>query len=161
MYVSSVEPLAELGTARAKFNENRAFTNNHILETAAAEKARARARRSTANNVIVDKNLAAVKESLATDEGTADVRRADAGDLKAYREARTEVLELSAAGKRAGGVRAQQGASSCPRVSEASRTSTELFDSKVALAATEQRAIEAAAASASTRAIAAAGRRAR
>ena len=31
MYAVSVEPLAELGTARAKFNESRALTNNHIL----------------------------------------------------------------------------------------------------------------------------------
>ena len=61
MYDVSVEPLAELGTARAKFNENRAFTNNHILETSAADKAELETK-IDANNAIVDKNLVAVED---------------------------------------------------------------------------------------------------
>ena len=35
----SVEPLDGLGDARAKFNENRAFINNYILEATAAGQA--------------------------------------------------------------------------------------------------------------------------
>ena len=79
MYEASVEPLAELGTARAKFNENRAFTNNHILETDAAAKAELEGK-IEANDAIVDKNLAAVEDSLATDEGKQRVRHPD-GDI--------------------------------------------------------------------------------
>ena len=63
MFEGSVEPLAELGTARAKFNENRAFTNNHILERTAEEKAKL-VEKIKANGAIVDKNLAAVEDSV-------------------------------------------------------------------------------------------------
>ena len=32
MFERAVEPLADLGVARAQFNENRAHVNDHILE---------------------------------------------------------------------------------------------------------------------------------
>ena len=64
LFTESVEPLAELGTARAKFNENRAFVNNHILETAAADKAEIEAK-MLANVKVIDENLADVDQSLA------------------------------------------------------------------------------------------------
>ena len=37
--MNGAAPLAALGTARAKFNENRALLNNHILEAEVAGKA--------------------------------------------------------------------------------------------------------------------------
>ena len=74
MYKVSVEPLAELGTARAKFNENRAFTNNHILERDAAAKHELESK-IEANNAIVDKNLAAVEDTLGHGRGPAACSR--------------------------------------------------------------------------------------
>ena len=68
MFEGSVQPLSELGIARAKFNENRAFTNNHILERTAAEKAK-RSTRSRPNGAVVDENLAEVKATLGDDHG--------------------------------------------------------------------------------------------
>ena len=103
---SSVEPLAELGTARAKFNENRAFTNNHILETAPAAKAELESK-IEANNAVVDKNLAAVEKSLATDEGKrmfASLRTHLEG-LPGGPRAGARALQR---GQARGGVRAQQ-----------------------------------------------------
>src|SRR4029079_12694760 len=38
-FAQATQPLAALGTARAKANENRALLNNHILSTEAADRA--------------------------------------------------------------------------------------------------------------------------
>ena len=38
MYERAVEPLADLGVARALFNENRAHVNDHILEVDGGER---------------------------------------------------------------------------------------------------------------------------
>ncbi len=150
MYVSSVEPLAELGTARAKFNENRAFTNNHILETARADKAELESK-IDANNAVVDKNLVAVEKSLATDEGKrmfASLRT----HLKDYREGRAQVLALSNAGKPAEAYAVNKRVV-VPAVGEAAKMFAELFDSKVSLAESEHVAIEASAASSRKRSL--------
>ena len=151
MFTGSVEPLAELGTARAKFNESRAFTNNHILERSQAEKDTL-AEKLQANDAIVDKNLAAVKDSLTTEKDKEMFASLTVATGK-YRTARAEVLAISDTGKtdQAYALNKQQ---VLPRVAEAVEAFTGLFDSKVQLAAGEQRAIDASAASARTRAIA-------
>src|SRR6187397_2417860 len=91
------KPLAALGTARAKFNENRALLNNHFLETEADEKQALEAK--IAENVkTIDASLAQVQPSLETAEGKqlfTDLENA----LAAYRDARPAALELSNAGK--------------------------------------------------------------
>src|SRR5690349_15873949 len=150
MFAGSVEPLAELGTARAKFNESRAFTNNHILETSPAEKAKL-ADKLEANDAVVDKNLTAVEESLATASGKQSFAALTAA-IGEYRKARGEVLAVSDTGDLRAAY-ALNKAKVLPRVSEAVEGFTALFDSKVKLAQTEQRSIDGAAASARTRAI--------
>src|SRR4051794_40610657 len=97
MFEGSVEPLSELGVARAKFNESRAFTNNHILETTAAEKAKL-AGKLKANDTVVDTKLAAVKNSLATAKGKQTFGALVAA-IAEYRTARAGVLALSDQGK--------------------------------------------------------------
>src|SRR5262245_4404180 len=96
MFAASVEPLAELGTARAKFNESRAFTNNHILESTPAAKAEL-ADKLKANDAVVDKNLTAVEDSLATAKGKQLFATLTAA-IGEYRKARAEVLAVSDTG---------------------------------------------------------------
>ncbi|WP_084285393.1 methyl-accepting chemotaxis protein [Solirubrobacter soli] len=151
MFAGSVEPLAELGTARAKFNESRAFTNNHILESAPADKAKL-VEKLKANDAVVDQNLAKVEDSLATAKGKQAFAALGAAIVE-YRKARTEVLAVSDTGD-VKAAYALNKAKVLPRVSEAVDAFTALFDSKVKLAGDEQHSIEAAAASARTRAIA-------
>ena len=66
LYSQSVVPLAELGTARAKFNENRAFVNNHALETTAEAKAEVESKIKQ-NVETIDSNLADVEATLGGD----------------------------------------------------------------------------------------------
>src|SRR5688572_25826367 len=62
MYHNAAAPLADMGVARAKLNEQRAFTNNHILETTRAGQA----------EVLegIEKNTATIDERLKRVEGT-------------------------------------------------------------------------------------------
>ena len=136
MFEGSVKPLSELGIARAKFNENRAFTNNHILERTAAEKAKL-VDKIKANGAVVDKNLAEVKASLRTDHGQ-QLFTELAAAVNAYRDTRGEVLALSDAGKEQEAY-ALNKQKLLPLVRNAADAFNGLFDSKVALAATEQR----------------------
>src|SRR3712207_5083078 len=66
MYDAAAKPLADMGIARAKLNENRAFLNNHILESDAKLTAEIEGK-IEANDAEIDKRLAAVKTSLKTD----------------------------------------------------------------------------------------------
>ncbi|HWK27259.1 MAG TPA: methyl-accepting chemotaxis protein [Solirubrobacter sp.] len=150
MFTVSVEPLAQLGTARAKFNESRAFTSNHVLETDASAKADME-RKLKENAGIIDANLAKVGKSLSTESGRklyADLQR----NLAAYREARAKVLELSDQGKQAEAYRVDK-ASVLPAVNAAAANFTDLFDSKVEVAEAENQAIDRAAASSKQQAI--------
>ena len=146
-----VRLVSRCSSAAGKLNENRAFTNNHILELDAAAKADLE-KKIDANNAIVDKNLKAVEGSLATDEGKR-MFAALQGHLKEYREARAEVLELSNAGKRDEAVRAQQAHASCrPRRRPRSSSPTSSTP-RSSVAAAENHAIEAAAAASRTRSL--------
>jgi methyl-accepting chemotaxis protein len=94
---TGAKPLAALGTARAKFNENRALLNNHFLEADAGEK-QALETKIAENVTTIDASLAAVEPTLETAEGKqllADLKAA----LSEYREARVPAFELSNAGK--------------------------------------------------------------
>jgi hypothetical protein len=89
-FAEATQPLADLGTARAKANENRALLNSHIL--AAGDDERAELEQQIADNeALIDERLAAVAETLQTDEGRASFDALEA-DLAAYRSARDEVL---------------------------------------------------------------------
>ena len=70
MYGSSVEPLAELGTAAPSSTRTAPSPNNHILETEAAGEGELESK-IEANNAVVDKNLAAVEKFIGHGRGKA------------------------------------------------------------------------------------------
>jgi methyl-accepting chemotaxis protein len=90
----ATEPLAHLGIARAKQNEQRALTNNHILESTDAARAELD-KKMKANSVVIDRELTAAKEGFLTSAGqkiyaSLMASRAD------YSKGRKAVLALSA-----------------------------------------------------------------
>ena len=97
MYDKVVVALKDLGVARAKFNENRAFLNNHILEPDTAAKKELEGKLAE-NAKLIDENLDELSHTLTTAEGKAAFAalREHLGD---YRGARKDVLELSSQGQ--------------------------------------------------------------
>jgi methyl-accepting chemotaxis protein len=95
-YEKSTKPLGELAAAAVALNENRAFTNQHVLER--DPKARADIETAMkANSAVTEKALAAVKPTLISDE--AKTGFSELVDLrKRYAVERTKVLDLSNAG---------------------------------------------------------------
>ena len=129
--VNGAAPLAALGTARAKFNENRALLNNHILEGEVAGKDELE-QRIADNAKLIDEQLAAVEPTLETAEAKTfltDLR----GALDAYRGARPPVIELSHAG-RADEAYALNREQLVPWTDAVVTAFTALFDSKANLA---------------------------
>ena len=151
LYSQSVVPLAELGTARAKFNENRAFVNNHMLETTTASKAEVEAK-ITKNIAIIDKNVTDVEPALAGKTTMLAELKTLQADIAAYREVRTRVLELSNAGKQSEAY-ALNKAEAIPAAGKVADGFTSLFDAEVKTAAASNANIEATAASAVKRAL--------
>jgi methyl-accepting chemotaxis protein len=92
-----VNPLEDLGVARAKLNENRAFTNNHFLERGSADK-RALEQKLAANDKTVTDRLAQVSKTLLTDTGKAQFGQLVSART-AYEAARADTLKLSRAGQ--------------------------------------------------------------
>ncbi|HEY6887839.1 MAG TPA: methyl-accepting chemotaxis protein [Solirubrobacter sp.] len=129
LYHESVTPLAALGTARAKFNESRAFTNNHILESTAAAKTELEGKLK-ADDEVVDAKLAQVAPTVTGDGPRSAAFAALQDDIKAYREARGKVLDLSNAGKPAEAY-ALNKQLVLPRVSAVVEQFTALFDQTV------------------------------
>ena len=130
-----------LGAARAKLNENRAFTNNHILESAAA--GRPRTKKIEANNEIDRQEPRRGRGNDRDDEGRAEFAALE-GDAGLPRGADRGARALRR-GRRRRRVRAQQGDRRPGRDRAPSRSSTTLFDAKVALANDRADEIEAAA----------------
>jgi hypothetical protein len=150
MYANAAKPLADLGVARAKLNENRALTLSHLLESNRSEAAEL-VRTMEANNKLVDSSLATVKETLETEEGKAAFAKLEA-DLKDYRAERSRVMELSTAGRDTEAFAAYK-SEVVPTAAKLVDDFTALFDSKVELARTKSEDVDAAAASGKTRAI--------
>jgi methyl-accepting chemotaxis protein len=98
MYAESTIPLADLGMARAKANENRALLNNHLLNNhvAGSDPAEQKAfeQQIVANDKLIDEELAHVEETLKTAEGKAAFATI-VSSLDEYRTARDGVLEIS------------------------------------------------------------------
>src|SRR4051812_3339019 len=67
VFTDATQPLADLGVVRADFNENRAFTNLHLLSGDAATKRKIEAN-IKANTDEVNVRLAAVEKSLTTEQ---------------------------------------------------------------------------------------------
>ena len=124
-------PLAELGVARAKFNESRAFLNNHLLETDAAAKTDLEAKIDDNDQIIQDK-LASVKATLLTEQGKADFAELETA-LASYDQIRDQqVLPLSRQNNQAEAYAVNK-AQAVPAASAAAAGFQKLFDSKVAI----------------------------
>ena len=108
---NGAEPLAHLGVARAKTNENRAFLNNHILEDDASAKAELE-EKVAANAKLVDEALTAVEASLQTPEG-----RAAYDQIRQSTEAYRAVREPTSWSCRAPASRTRRTPSTSPRAS--------------------------------------------
>src|SRR4051794_18783739 len=67
-FKTTTQPLAHLGLARAKANENRALLNNHMLAHDPSDKADID-KSIKANDALIEKELAAVKPTLRTATG--------------------------------------------------------------------------------------------
>ncbi len=150
MYADSVMPLAELGVARAAFNENRALTLQHASSNDARQQQELAAK-IDANTAAVKKNLAAVGKTLQGEEKqTFDALQAD---LTTYRAARAKFLGLSQSGK--GAEAAALGTSTLtPAADKVGEDFAKLFDASIALARADQADIKHTASSARTEAIA-------
>ncbi|RKQ87846.1 methyl-accepting chemotaxis protein [Solirubrobacter pauli] len=132
MYVYAAKPLADMGVARAKLNENRAFLNNHILEGADVAAKRELDAKIKANSAETDKRLTAVRGTLQSDSAKRSFAELAAAS-DAYDAIRERVLALSARGRtqEAYALNKREGV---PAFTAVAAAFTELFDSKVALA---------------------------
>ncbi|HWH93338.1 MAG TPA: methyl-accepting chemotaxis protein [Baekduia sp.] len=148
MYTDSTQPLAQLGLARAKANENRALLSNHILAPAAVDFDAIEAS-IRANDELIDRQLAKVAATRQTAAGKSALTAVQR-NLAKYRMVRKGVLAISRQtdGKTlAEGAPIMQSAAALNRskaepVFHAVFTSfTRLFDAKVKLAADEHTAI--------------------
>ncbi|RKQ86999.1 methyl-accepting chemotaxis protein [Solirubrobacter pauli] len=151
LYSQAVVPLSELGTARAKFNENRAFVNNHTLETSAAAKAEVEAKINK-NVATIDSNLARVEPTLAGDAQLQDQFKTLVAQIATYREARNQVIGLSNANKTQEAYAVNK-AEAIPAAANVAGSFTTLFEAKVAAGKTAHEHIQASASAATTRAL--------
>ncbi|WP_028062859.1 methyl-accepting chemotaxis protein [Solirubrobacter soli] len=141
-FETTTQPLAHLGVARAKANENRALLNNHILAGTAEDK-RALAAKIAANDELIGRELDAVNPTLRTAAGKEAFQRLRSG-LTEYGERRKEALEVSNTGTdpqtmlRAAEVNTKRVKPVFDGIAKAFGT---LFDSKVALAESQNHAI--------------------
>ena len=124
------EPLADLGQARAKFNENRALLNNYMLETDAAVRADIQSKMVVNDNMIGD-NLVGIKATLLTDEGKTVFADLEAA-LATYGTARTKVEGLADTGTQAEAYTVNK-AEAVPAAAAAAEDFQKLFDLKVAV----------------------------
>jgi hypothetical protein len=150
MYEKSVKPLAELGTARAKFNENRALTLQSIMTKDAAKRQQFAAKIES-NTALVKSNLEEVGKSLQTASGKATFAELQSR-LTSYRETRKQYLDLVNSG-RAGEAAALSDSKLSPEIASVVESFVALFDSKVKLAGTAAADNAATASSARTQAI--------
>jgi methyl-accepting chemotaxis protein len=143
-FETTTQPLAHLGTARAKANENRALLNNHILATTVEDK-RAAQRAIRANDALIDRELDAVAPTIRTAGG-----RTALGELRAalaeYSRQRRETFAISNAGTDPATMlrAADHNATQVKPVFEGIATAfTALFDSKVKLGEAQNAAMSA------------------
>ncbi|WP_205699382.1 methyl-accepting chemotaxis protein [Conexibacter sp. SYSU D00693] len=143
----STEALADIGIARAKLNEARALASNHVLEPEAAGK-RDVAAKLAANRKVVDAALGRFARTLVSPEAKqrfALLQR----HLDAYRSHRDQVIQRSNAFQ-PGDAYAYNKRHAVPAFTTLAKDFDFLFDSKVRLAAQENKDIAATAGSART-----------
>jgi methyl-accepting chemotaxis protein len=134
MYNHAVAPLAEFGIARAKFNENRALLNNHILERDRAAQAEVETN-IQANDKLISDKLAVVAKTLQSDEARASFASLQE-QLSAAVAARAKVMEASSAGRQDEAYRLNKELV-VPVLAKAIEDFDEIYDSKVKLADAE------------------------
>ena len=132
MYDKSVKPLAELGDARAKFNENRALTLMSIASKDAAGREQLAAKIDS-NTASVKTSLDAVGKSMQTAAGKASFADLQS-HLTSYRATRKQYLELVDAGRDAEAA-ALNASALAPAAAKVGDDFATLFDSKTKLAA--------------------------
>jgi methyl-accepting chemotaxis protein len=161
MQTNAVEPLAELGVARAQFNANHGLLTSHILAPDASEFTQIE--KSIAAGVgVVDEQLTRIEPSLQTTEQK-NAFDAIKRSLAEYRAARERVFETSRQtdgktiddaapimARAYAGVREQAG----PAAARVASSFDTLYDETVAVAAAARKEIHSTAASSRTRAIA-------
>jgi methyl-accepting chemotaxis protein len=125
-----VRPLEDLGVARAKLNENRAFANNHFLETSPARK-RELEQKIAANDATVTQRLNEVRPTLMTESGQATFAALVAART-AYETARAQTLKLSDAGREEQAY-ARNTAQVVPAFAQVAKAFDALYASKVAI----------------------------
>jgi methyl-accepting chemotaxis protein len=137
----ATQPLAELGDAGIRFNENRAFLNNTLLETDASATA-ALDDEMTANDAEIDKDLDRVRPTLTTPKAEDTFAKLESS-IAAYRKARAPISALERAGK----VDEAHALNKRTALPEAEKTGTlldDLFESKVGVADSMNGSIESA-----------------
>ncbi len=150
MYQGSVKPLADLGVARANFNENRALTLYHVMSSDPAEQ-RDLAAQIDANTAVVRARLAAVGKTLRSGDAKAAFSLLQS-DLTAYRAARARYMALAQA-RRDKAADAFSTGTLRPAAAKVGDDFAKLFDSTVATARNDQSEIGGASSSARTQAI--------
>jgi methyl-accepting chemotaxis protein len=150
MYEKSAKPLAELGEARARFNENRALTLQSIAAKDAAQREQLVAKIDS-NTDSVKKNLEAVGKSMETASGKASFSELQS-DLTSYRATRKRYLDLVNSG-RADQAAALNASTLAPAAAKVGDDFVKLFESKVKLAADDKAEIDATASAARTQAL--------
>jgi methyl-accepting chemotaxis protein len=136
----ATEPLARLGDAASRFNENRALLNGHMLETNHAELTKVE-RQIDANDAEIEADIAAAKQTLTTPHEEELLTAAEASIAK-YRTARAPIYKLSLAGDDSAAY-ALDKQTALPAATAARDALLGLFDDKVAYAESQNKSVEA------------------
>jgi methyl-accepting chemotaxis protein len=150
LYTEAAVPLGDMGIARAKLNEQRALTNNHILETDPG-RIRDLEGQLERNERLIDDRLAKVGGTLVTTEGRQAFSALRDG-VQRYRRTRAKVLRLSDQGRNIEAY-ALNRREVVPEFRQLAGAFDDLYESKVALARTDAEKVEATYASGRTAAI--------
>jgi methyl-accepting chemotaxis protein len=150
MYDGSVAPLADLGTAQAKYNENRALLGNHLLSRDPAVKHQLEAQ-IAANTALVTQHLTSAGKELTDPQEKAQLNTLWT-ELKRVRTIRPKVFALSDAGRTADAA-ALNKAQLASHASAVTAAFAKLFATEVAQARTTKQKIHANVASSRTQVI--------
>ncbi|HWT93623.1 MAG TPA: methyl-accepting chemotaxis protein [Solirubrobacteraceae bacterium] len=133
MYNDAAKPLADLGVARAKLNEQRAIANALLVGRNSAESAAGLTKTLQADDTIIADRFAAVKGTLRKQQAR-DAFATLTPQVEEYQKILDRIAELSNAGRFAEGYRINV-TQAVPRFTELAKLFDALYESKVALAA--------------------------
>jgi methyl-accepting chemotaxis protein len=136
----ATEPLAKLGDAASRFNENRALLNGHLLESSGAELTKVE-NQIDANDKAIDADVAAAKQTLTTPHEEELLTAAESSIAK-YRAARSPIYQLSRDGQEAEAY-ALDKKTALPNATAARDALLGLFEDKVEYASATNKDVEA------------------